>query len=146
MYAFLEDEFFDADFRAANYGVLGLRAGLFWENVVCAKWFWMSDREVRGVDADRVKVDLVDVDGAAHGEHKVVSRANGPPLDPLTRYLGRIAMAGAAVRQHVGAHTTVLRVMKSEVDRAEALEEFFGIRIPRGDLGYIRGRGAELGV
>jgi hypothetical protein len=39
-------------------------------------------------------------------------------------------------------HATVLRVMKSKVER---LEEFFGIRIPCWDLRYIRGRGAELG-
>ncbi|KAJ7691019.1 hypothetical protein B0H17DRAFT_867712, partial [Mycena rosella] len=45
MYSFIEDEFFDADYKAFNYSVLGLAAGLFWENVVCTKFFWMSDEE-----------------------------------------------------------------------------------------------------
>ncbi|KAJ7488132.1 hypothetical protein FB451DRAFT_1081742 [Mycena latifolia] len=122
MYSFIEDEFFDADYKAFNYSVLGLTAGLFWENVVCMKFFWMSDEEVRSVDGD--------IDTAT--------------LTPLTRYLGRVAMAGDAVRRHVGTQTTVLRVMKSEVERAEALKEFFGITIPHEDLKYIHGRGAEL--
>ncbi|KAJ6625806.1 hypothetical protein B0H10DRAFT_2000752 [Mycena sp. CBHHK59/15] len=125
MYFFIEDEFFDADYRAFNYSVIGLTAGLFWENVVCTKFFWMSDEEMREVDGEKSAVDPV-------------------ALTPLTRYLGRLAMAGDAVRRHVGTETTVLRVLKSEVERAEALKEFFGISIPHEDLKYIRGRGAEL--
>jgi hypothetical protein len=122
MYSFIEDEFFDADYKAFNYSVLGLTAGLFWENVVCTKFFWMSDDEVREVD------NVVDP----------------TKLTPPNRYLGRLAMAGDAVRRHVGTRTTVLRVMKTEVERAEALKEFFGISIAHEDLKYIRGRGAEL--
>ncbi|KAJ6517458.1 arylamine N-acetyltransferase 2, partial [Mycena vitilis] len=123
MYSFIEDEFFEADYRAFNYSVLGLTAGLFWDNVVCTKYFWMSDEEVREVD-----------------------KAIGNPaaMTPLDRYLGRVAMVGNAVRRHVGTGTTVLRVMKSEEDRAEALKECFGIVIPEEDLKHIRGRGAEL--
>ncbi|KAJ7131591.1 hypothetical protein C8R43DRAFT_1024744 [Mycena crocata] len=122
MYSFIEDEFFDADYKAFNYSVLGLTSGLFWENVVCTKFFWMSDEEMRQVDA---KVDVA-------------------ALTPLTRYFGRVAMAGDAVRRHVGTHTTVLRVMKNEMDRAAALKDFFGINIGDEDIEHIRGRGAEL--
>ncbi|KAJ7888308.1 arylamine N-acetyltransferase 1 [Mycena olivaceomarginata] len=122
MYSFIEDEFFDADYKAFNYSVVGLTAGLFWENVVCTKFFWMSDDEVREVDS---AVDLA-------------------TLTPLNRYLGRLAMAGDAVRRHVGTRTEVLRVMKTESERADALKEFFGINIPHEDLKYIWGRGAEL--
>ncbi|KAJ7718202.1 hypothetical protein DFH07DRAFT_761657 [Mycena maculata] len=122
LYSFIEDEFFDADYKAFNYSVLGLTAGLFWENVVCMKFFWMSDEEVLSVD------DTVD----------------SATLTPLTRYMGRLAMAGNAVRRHIGTQTAVLREMKTEVERADALKEFFGINIPHEDLKYIRGRGAEL--
>ncbi|KAJ7214429.1 hypothetical protein GGX14DRAFT_563244 [Mycena pura] len=111
MYSFIEDEFFDEDPR-----------GLFWENVVCIRSFFMSDDEARSVDPS--------VDPAA--------------LTPLTRYLGRLTMAGSTVRRYVGMHTTVLREMKTEEERAEALREFFGISIPQEDLEFIRGRGAEL--
>ncbi|KAJ7078294.1 arylamine N-acetyltransferase 1 [Mycena belliarum] len=122
MYSFIEDEFFAADYKAFNYSVLGMTAGLFWDNVVCTKHFWMTDEEVRAVDGE--------IDTAA--------------LTALTRYMGRVAMAGDAVRRHVGMQTTVLREMKSEAERAEALKEFFGIVIPQENLKYIRGRGAEL--
>ncbi|KAJ7917177.1 hypothetical protein B0H13DRAFT_1995572 [Mycena leptocephala] len=116
MYSFIEDEFFDADYKAFNYSVLGLTAGLFWENVVCTKFFWMSDDEVREVD----------------------NAVDPTKLTPPNRYLGRLAMAGDAVRRHVGTRTTVLRVMKTEVERAEALKEFFGISIAHEDLKHIR--------
>ncbi|KAJ7214414.1 arylamine N-acetyltransferase 1 [Mycena pura] len=122
MYSFIEDEFFDEDYRASNYHVLGLTEGLFWENVMCIRSFFMSDDEVRSVDPS--------VDPAA--------------LTPLTRYLGRLTMAGSTVRRYVGMQTTVLREMKTEEERAEALREFFGISIPQEDLESIRGRGAEL--
>ncbi|KAJ6503873.1 arylamine N-acetyltransferase 1 [Mycena sanguinolenta] len=122
MYSFIEDEFFDADFKAFNEGIVGLASGFFWENVVCAKYFWMDDNEVRGVDET--------VDMAA--------------LTPLNRYMGRISMAGNEVRRHIGARTTVLRTMKTEEDRAEALKEFFDIDIPREGFRHIHGRGAEL--
>ncbi|KAF7350164.1 Arylamine n-acetyltransferase 1 [Mycena venus] len=122
MYSFIEDEFFDADYKAFNYSVIGLTHGLLWENVVCAKFFWMSDDEVREVD------DTVDP----------------ATLTPLNRYMGRLAMTGDKLRRHVGARTTILRVMKTEEERAEALREFFGINIPQQNLKYIRGREAEL--
>ncbi|KAF8189485.1 arylamine N-acetyltransferase 1 [Mycena galopus ATCC 62051] len=124
MYSFIEDEFFDADFKGFNYSVVGLTAGLFWENVVCTKYFWMTDEEIREFDEA--------VDPAT--------------LTSLTRYMGRLAMAGDALRRHIGTRTAVLRVMKTEVERAEALKEFFGIDITHDDLKHIRGRGAELKV
>jgi len=122
MHSFIEDEFFDANFKAFNYSVIRLTAGLFWENIICTKFFWMSDDEVREVDGA--------VDTAT--------------LTPMNRYMGRLAMAGDKVRRHVGTRTAVLRVMKTEVEHAEALKEFFGINIPHEDLKYIRGQGAEL--
>ncbi|KAJ7716619.1 arylamine N-acetyltransferase 1 [Mycena metata] len=122
LYSFIEDEFFDADFKSFNYSVLGLTAGLFWENVICTKFSWMSDGEVREVDG-----------GADPGK-----------LTPLNRYFCRLVMAGNEVRRHVGTRVEVMRVMKTEEERAEALKEFFGISIPYENLQHIRGRGAEL--
>ncbi|KAJ7624864.1 hypothetical protein FB45DRAFT_87961 [Roridomyces roridus] len=124
LYSFIEDEFFAADYESFNYSVLGRRTGLFWENVVCQKLFWMSDEEVREVDS---AVDL--------GE-----------LTPLTRYMGRLAMMGGEVRRQVGSRSTVVRVLKTEEDRAAALREIFDIRIEKENLEHVRGRGAELKV
>jgi len=122
MYSFVEDEFFEADFQSFNYSVLGLTEGVFWENVVCTKYFWLSDKEMREIDGER--------------------EATGKT--PPTSYMGRLAMAGNTVRRQVGTRSTVLKVMKSEVERAEALKDIFGINIPTEDLKHIRGRGAEL--
>ncbi|KAF7343852.1 Arylamine n-acetyltransferase 1 [Mycena sanguinolenta] len=124
MYSFIEDEFFEADFKASNEGIVGLTSGFFWENIVCTKYFWMDDSEVREVDEA--------IDTAA--------------LTPLTRYMGRLVMAGDAVRRHIGTRTTVLRAMKTDEERAEALKEFFDIDIPQENLMHIQGRGAELKV
>jgi hypothetical protein len=141
MYTFLEDEFSEADFLAANDCVLGLREGFFWENVVCARFFWMSDDEVRRVDGGEEGED----GGSDHGGVEGKVGGSAPP-NPLTRYLGRLAMVGDAVRRHIGAQTTVVMVMKNELERAEALKKFFGIRVPRENLRYIKGRGADLKI
>ncbi|KAJ7245643.1 hypothetical protein B0H12DRAFT_1127455 [Mycena haematopus] len=122
MYSFIEDEFFEADFKGFNESIVGATSGFFWENVVCTKFFWMDDDEVRAVD------EAVDT----------------ATLTPLNRYLGRLVMPGDAVRSHIGTRTTVLRTIKTEVERAEALKESFGIDIPHENLKHIRGRGAEL--
>ncbi|KAJ7031731.1 hypothetical protein C8F04DRAFT_1004580 [Mycena alexandri] len=125
MYSFIEDEFFEVDFAAFNYSVDGLQAGLFWENVVCTKFFWMTDDEVREVDKGISGIELA-------------------TLTPLTRHLVRLSMAGNKVRRHVGMQSTVLRVTKTEEERAQALREFFAIGIAHGDLKHIEGREAEL--
>ncbi|KAJ7152021.1 hypothetical protein C8R46DRAFT_1042902 [Mycena filopes] len=125
MYSFIEDEFFEADYAAFNYSVDGLHAGLFWENVVCTKFFWMTDDEVREVDGGLSGVEVA-------------------TLTPLNRHLVRLSMAGNKVRRHVGTQSTVLRVTKTEEERAEALKEYFQIHIAQGNLKHIEGREAEL--
>ncbi|KAJ7751535.1 hypothetical protein DFH07DRAFT_1032430 [Mycena maculata] len=123
LYSFIDDEFFDADYKAVNYSVLGLTAGRFWENVVRVKFFWISNEAVRSID----------------------DTADPATLTPLTRYMGWLAMAGNAVRSHIGTQMAVLREMKTEVERADALKEFFGIDIPHEDLKHTRSR-AKLKV
>ncbi|KAJ7574885.1 hypothetical protein C8J56DRAFT_871887 [Mycena floridula] len=129
MYSFIEDEFFPNDFMSFNYSVVGLRTGLFWDNVVCAKYFWASDEEHRAID------DM---------NHRDIDQSSHQGLTPLTRHLGKFAMAGNTLKRHLDTHTEVLRVMNTEEERAAALEEYFGITIPRENLKYIAGRGAEL--
>ncbi|KAJ6579208.1 hypothetical protein DFH09DRAFT_1077498 [Mycena vulgaris] len=85
--------------------------------VVCIKFFWMSDAEMREVDGDSPYNDREEI-------------------TPLTPYMGRLAMAGYALRRHIGTQTTGLKIVNSEVERAEALKEFFGINIRQEDLKY----------
>ncbi|KAJ7635152.1 hypothetical protein FB45DRAFT_1002544 [Roridomyces roridus] len=110
MYSFIEDEFFQADFDSFNYSVLGRRQGTFWENVICTKYFWLTEEEMAGAE----------------------------------QYMGKLVMAGDSVRRNIGTTSTVLRTMKTERDRADALAEFFDIRISYENLVHIRGRGPEL--
>lgn len=118
MYSFIEDEFFEVDFQSFNYSLLGLREGRFWENVICTKYFWLNDEEMQEVGADTAKV--------------------------TGRYLGKLTMAGSTVRRHVGTREQVLKVMETELERAEALGKYFAIVIHPEDLEHVRGRGAEL--
>ncbi|KAJ7048239.1 hypothetical protein C8F01DRAFT_1193555 [Mycena amicta] len=113
MYAFLEDEFFEEDLRAGNQHVLSLPDGLFVENVLCTKFFFLSDEEID---------------------------ARWEP----GRYLGRIALSGNVVRRHVGLQTSVLRELRTEAERAQALEEYFGLKIQPEALRHIWGRAAAL--
>ncbi|KAJ7716627.1 hypothetical protein B0H16DRAFT_454333 [Mycena metata] len=125
LYSFVEDEFFEADYAAFNYSVDGLHAGLFWENVVCTKFSFMTDAEVRAVDPNLTPTDLA-------------------LLTPLNRHMVRMSLAGNKVRRHVGRESTVVRAVGTEGERAEALREFFGIGIKKKDLKHIEGREAEL--
>ncbi|KAJ7362555.1 hypothetical protein DFH08DRAFT_841149 [Mycena albidolilacea] len=118
MYSFIEDEFFEVDFQSFNYSLLGLREGRFWENVICTKYFWLNDEEMQEVSADTTKI--------------------------TGRYLGKLTMAGNTVRRHVGTREQVLKVMETELERAEALGKYFAIVIHPEDLEHVRGRGAEL--
>ncbi|KAJ7572807.1 hypothetical protein C8J56DRAFT_874504 [Mycena floridula] len=121
MYSFIEDEFFVSDFENFNYSVLGLRTSLFWGNVVCKKYFWISNEEQRESSAQSAK-----------------------GLNSSTRYLGKLSLAGNTLKRHLDTHSEVLRIMNTEEERASVLEEFFGIVIPPENLQYITGRAPEL--
>ncbi|KAF8076134.1 arylamine N-acetyltransferase 1 [Lyophyllum atratum] len=46
VYSFSEEEFFLTDYEAANFVVCRQSGGLFWENVICSKHFWLDSREI----------------------------------------------------------------------------------------------------
>ncbi|KAK7455248.1 hypothetical protein VKT23_011120 [Stygiomarasmius scandens] len=127
MYSFIEDEFFPTDYTAANVGVYTRQTGLFWENVVCSKSFWLSDEEMAELMDDKdSKEKLADI--------------------PLTRrYMGRLGMEGNKVRRHIGPRSDVIKVMSTEVDRIDALRDIFGIDVPRQDLIFMEGRVLTFG-
>ncbi|KAF5371107.1 hypothetical protein D9758_004100 [Tetrapyrgos nigripes] len=134
LYSFIEDEFFPADYAAANIWVYrDLLRGPFYENVVCNKCFWLT--------ADEVKMVLEDLDAAAqssdlplHTQNLVFSQSQRKP------YLGRFAMEGNTVKKYVGAHSEVVKTFHTEVERAQVLFDVFGIRIAHRELPHILGR------
>ncbi|KAG6817219.1 hypothetical protein H0H87_011577 [Tephrocybe sp. NHM501043] len=119
VYAFSEKEFFPTDFDSANFAVCRMPGGYFWDSVICSKHFWLNDKESNtslGVESD----------------------------DIATWHAGRFGMDGAVVRKHIGSNSDIVRTLTNEAERAEALHEFFGIRIEPSALEYIRGRVAAL--
>ncbi|KAJ7577801.1 hypothetical protein C8J56DRAFT_798316 [Mycena floridula] len=132
MYSFIEDEFFLSDFENFNYSVLGLRTSLFWGNVVCTKYFWISNEEQREIQQQ------------ISGVRRESSAQSAKGLNSSTRYLGKLSLAGNTLKRHLDTHSEVLRIMNTEEERASVLEEFFGIVIPPENLQYITGRAPEL--
>lgn len=121
VYSFSEMEFFQTDFESANVAVSMARGGLFWDNVISSKHFWLSN-EIEGVSR---------IDHSADGNTK-------------ERYLGRIAMEGGTIRRHTGNHSEIVRTVRTEVERTRALQELFGIYIADSDLTHIQGREATI--
>ncbi|THU81411.1 cysteine proteinase [Dendrothele bispora CBS 962.96] len=121
MYSFIEDEFYPTDYTTANIAVYTKQSGLFWENVVCSKSFWLSDVEM---------LELM-------GEDCEEECKNVPPS---RRFMGRLGMEGNIVRRHIGSRSDVIRVMNTEAERADALRDIFGIDITQDDLAFMKGR------
>jgi len=121
VYTFPEEEFFSTDYESANFAVCRQRqpGGLFWENVVCSKHFWLDSYEIGDSDSQADK-------------------------SVLTRYMGRIGMEGRVIRRHTGTKSEIIRTVATEIERADALRELFGIDLNAEDLEHIRGRDAEL--
>ncbi len=63
-------------------------------------------------------------------------------LERSKRPTYRIIPTGNEVRKSFGAHSEVLRNLKTELDRIGALREFFGIRLEDEDQVHIVGRPA----
>lgn len=61
-----------------------------------------------------------------------------------TRYMGRLGMEKNTLRRHVGSTSETVKTMRSELERAAVLEEFFGIEILEDDLKHIQGRPPAL--
>jgi hypothetical protein len=126
-YSFIEDEFFAADYASANVGVYTNESGLFWENVICSKCFWLTDDEMKML--------------AGSDNRELVNSSKKSTDIPLTqRYMGRLAMEGNTVRRHIGPHSEVIKTMKTEKDRIDAFRDIFGIDIPPRNMRFMMGR------
>ncbi|KAF5387859.1 hypothetical protein D9615_000166 [Tricholomella constricta] len=121
VYSFSEEESFPVDYESANFAVCRRPQGLFWENVVCSKLFWIDSVEIGSTDSE--------IDGSI-----------------MTRYMGRIGMEGRITRRHIGSGSEVLRTVSTETERAEVLREIFGMNVAGEDLEHIRGRKAALAM
>lgn len=123
MYSFIEDEFFRRDYEFANVGVYTGATGpdrLFPDNVVCSRCFWLTKEEMAKLGAVEAYDSL------------------------STRYMGRLGMEKNTLRRHVGSTSETVKTMRSELERAAVLEEFFGIEILEDDLKHIQGRPPAL--
>lgn len=118
VYSFSEKEWFSADFDSANLAVCRMQSGLFWENVLCSKHFWLEN------------------DNFPQGYNYL--------LAPWQRHMGRLAMDRSGVRRHVGSRSEVIRTFITERERVLALRELFGIHIPEDDVRHILGRASAL--
>ncbi|KAG6837985.1 hypothetical protein H0H93_008379 [Arthromyces matolae] len=119
VYAFSEMECFPTDYENANFAVYGRPGGFFWDNVIASKHFWLNEQESYMTQEE-------------------------PNSTIETRHLGRFGMEGAVIRKHVGNQTEIVKTATTEVERIEALREFFGIQIASEDLKHIHGRVAAL--
>ncbi|KAG7095709.1 hypothetical protein E1B28_006423 [Marasmius oreades] len=123
MYSFVEVEFFEADYEAANILVYNKKEDIFWNNVVCAKCFFLDDKQMEEIE--RQPSLFTANDGANVWERP---------------YLGRLALEGRTIKRHVGIKTEVLKTMESELDRLEGLKEWFNIDIDPTAVKHIKGR------
>jgi hypothetical protein len=134
IYSFSEEEHFSADFDSASFA-LSMRPGhgIFWNNVLCAKHFVLSDEEIAMIREETRKNEAnktAELKATAEGGSDV--------------YLGRLVMTGGEIRRHIGSHSEVIRTVSTELERIRALREMFLIDISDDNERYIRGRDAAL--
>ncbi|KAF5364592.1 hypothetical protein D9758_005583 [Tetrapyrgos nigripes] len=129
-YSFLEDEFFQTDFDSANVSVYSEERGYFVNNLICSKCFWLSADEMEMLAESGPKRN------GGNASKKITNASV-----PLThRYMGRLGMEGNTVRRHVGPRSEIIRIMKMEMDRIEALRDIFGVDIPPQDICFMKDR------
>ncbi|KAF5364589.1 hypothetical protein D9758_005580 [Tetrapyrgos nigripes] len=129
-YSFLEDEFFQTDFDSANVSVYSEERGYFVNNLICSKCFWLSADEMEMLAESGPKRN------GGNASKKITNASV-----PLThRYMGRLGMEGNTVRRHVGPRSEIIRTMKTEMDRIEALRDIFGVDIPPQDICFMKDR------
>lgn len=121
VYSFLEDEFFETDYTAMNFGVSSSPGGFFVDNLVYGRNFWLTVDEARELGAN-------DSDRNSF----------------LTRYMGRIGMRGGVFTRHIGSGSEVIRTATTELEQRDILRELCGIDIPIEDLENVTGRTAAL--
>ncbi|KAI3607002.1 arylamine n-acetyltransferase 1 [Moniliophthora roreri] len=130
LYSFITDEFHTADYEFANYGVYTSTNDIFWHSIVGSRCFWLSPQEEK---------EMVD---QLQNWRKLNSATNSVTLvkELPSRYLGRYSMEGRVVKRHIGPRTTIVCEMKSELDRRDALQKFFGVVVREEDLHWVKGR------
>ncbi|KAF9073036.1 hypothetical protein BDP27DRAFT_1319312 [Rhodocollybia butyracea] len=142
LYSFLESEFFTMDYECSN---LGLYTGawsekepIFVDNIVCSRCFWLSDEEM--------EAELALTDNLETYQRDIYSEGGIPRWDGSlnSRFMGRLALFNTEVKRHVGTRSETVKSFHTELERIDALREFFGIDIPRVDLENIRGRKPAL--
>jgi len=135
LYSFSEEEHFSADFDSASFALsMRPRHGIFWNNVLCAKHFVLSDEEIAMIREE-----------TRENEANKTAESKASAEGDSDMYLGRLVMMGGGeIKRHVGSHSEVIRTMSTELERIRALRDMFLIDISDDDERYIRGRDAAL--
>ncbi|KAF9269729.1 cysteine proteinase [Marasmius fiardii PR-910] len=60
------------------------------------------------------------------------------------RWIGSMSLLGGVVRRHLGPRSEVVKELKSEEERIEAIKEFFEVDVGKENIQYIQGRSAAL--
>ncbi|KAJ8082770.1 hypothetical protein PM082_008626 [Marasmius tenuissimus] len=60
------------------------------------------------------------------------------------RFLGSISLLGGMIRRNLGSRSEVVKELKTEEERIEAIREYFGIDVDKKGTEHIRGRAAAL--
>ncbi|KAG7095319.1 hypothetical protein E1B28_006084 [Marasmius oreades] len=61
------------------------------------------------------------------------------------RWIGSLSLMGKIIRRHSGPRGEVVKELKSEEERVEAIKEYFGVDVGSVNIQYIQGRTAALG-
>ncbi|KAF5364590.1 hypothetical protein D9758_005581 [Tetrapyrgos nigripes] len=131
-YSFIEDEFFQADYDAANVSVYSSKHGFFADNLVCAKCIWLGDEEMETLA------------GSENSEEIGSKTLTDVSISLTYRYMGRLTMDGKTVKRHIGPRSEVIKTMEKETDRIEVLRDIFGVDIPPEEIRFMKGRVPSL--
>ncbi|KAJ7579682.1 hypothetical protein C8J56DRAFT_834383 [Mycena floridula] len=123
LYAFSEHEFFRTDIESASFTASMTPRGIFYDNVVCLRSFWLNREEILAA-------------GGADND--------GSPVPVSKRFIGRLSLEGRRIRRHIGSQTEDVEVVCTEEQRLEALEAKFSLCIPRSAVDFIKGRNAAI--
>lgn len=115
-FAFTESECWLPDILFSSFAVAHRpRPSPFWNSVICVKVF-VTDHGQEDRDLEKTK-----------------------------RPMYRIILHGKEVKKSYGGQSEVIRKFDNELDRINALREYFGIKLKDEDEVHIRGRAAALG-
>ena len=97
VYAFSEEEFFPTDFESSNFAFFRMPGGLFWDNIIAMKYFFLNDEEATDRSIETRHVGRFVIEGA------VIRRHIGSHID-IIRTVTTEAERVDALQEFFGIH------------------------------------------